>query len=191
MKALPLFFIVFMCITTSCKEIKPNTQSKIDALNTLEKRNQFLEEIYKSDQKVRTDRTAIEKKYGFNSNEFDEASQEIIRIDEKNIDLIGTYLDTFGYPDRKNYRKDARDAPFIVLQHSMGNEYRKKYFPLLYKAYKTGDFDDLAFFLGRMHDFEFGYFMSFENPYTEETEIAALTKALGLTEIMAKIDAEL
>ncbi|MDA9774194.1 hypothetical protein N9B82_04480 [Saprospiraceae bacterium] len=194
MKQLNIALLVLL-FCASCKskvdKITP-TEKFIKSLTTIETRNSFLEDVIILDQKVRTDATKIEQIYGYKSEELREARQKMMATDDLLIEQISLYLDNYGFPSKKDYSSDALMAPYMVLHHSseLGNrnKYRKKYFPILYEAYKKGDFDGLAFFLGRMHHFEFGNFMSFENPYTEEFEIQELTKALGLTVIMEEID---
>lgn len=191
MNQLYFYFFLFTSILLSCNNKNNDIPLIIKALDTIEKRNQFLEEIRRSDQKVRNDRINLEETFGYNSQQVKEAYDKMKKIDNENIHLISAYLDKYGYPTKPEYSNEAISSPYLVIHHSSTNKYRKKYFPLLYRAHKKGDFSGLAFFLGRMHHIEFGHFMSFKNPYTEEFEIDELTKALGLTDIMKKIDAEL
>jgi len=186
-----LFTILLLSCFISCKNNFIDVKNEISQLDTIEKRNAFLEDILKKDQGVRIEATRIEQETGYNSKESQDHYKLFMQADHTNMELISMYLDTFGFPDKEDYTSEARLAPYMVIHHTSSNKYRKKYFPMLYKAYKLGDFESLAFFLGRMHDVEFGYFMSFENPYTEDFEIAQLTSALGLTEIMKEIDQEL
>ncbi len=163
----------------------------MNELDTSEKRNQFLEDIYDVDQNIRKNRIQQENAHGYLSPEVRESYKIMMEEDLKNIQLISAYLDRFGYPRQPAFTNKAIHAPYIVIHHTSGNEYRKKYFPMLYESHRRGDFKSLAFFLGRMHDVEFGHFMSFENPYTETFEIEELTRALGLQAVMRDIDQQI
>jgi len=73
------------------------------SLTTLESKNNFLLEIYQSDQSIRVGNNSIDW------NKVDE-------IDSLNLIKIDQYLGQYGYPDTIHFSKNATETPWFVIQ---------------------------------------------------------------------------
>lgn len=162
---------------------------EISALVTADEQSKYLEYIGEMDQKVRTDETEILKQFGYDSKEHKEAWNIINKTDLENLAKIEAFFQLHGHPSLVNHSIAAVGAPWMVIHHQSRNKARFRNFPYLYEAHLKGDLGggSLAFFLGRMYEFEFGERKTYDKPFTDEIEIQELTTELGLTSIMEEI----
>jgi len=158
-------------------------QIEVASLDTKEKQKIFLEEIYRMDQKVRTDETAILQEFGNDSKEHQAAWVTINKTDDDNLEKIELFLNRYGHPTLQDHGKKAVGAPWIVIHHTSKKGPRRRNFNYLYGAWKAGDLDGgrLAFYLNRMYARENGGTrMVMKNPFTEDFEIDTLMEVMGL-----------
>jgi hypothetical protein len=97
-----------------------------------------LDTIYESDQSIRRKLGAIEQKFGFNSKEYSEAAQKMIKIDSLNTIKVTKILDERGWLGPKIVGSKGNTALFLVIQHSPLAT-QEKYIPMLREAVKRGD----------------------------------------------------
>ena len=184
MKKLLLLTVVFTIL--SCKkseELKSySTLKDVEDLTTDAEKRDFLEHIYKLDQKVRKDNQEMEVKYGYDSKEVAFTIQVARKTDSLNLDNTIKYLNKYGHPTIKNHGEKAAYAPWIVLHHSASIKSREQNFKHFYKAYLDNDLEAESFsmFLNRLHTLKFGYRYSLPSPYQEKDMIDSLIKKLDL-----------
>ena len=106
---------------------------------------------------------------------------------------IESYVNKYGYPNAEKYGSKAAIAPILVIHHMTDLSVRKKYFKLLYQAYKTGDVEDNFFslYLWRTYLFQFKKEHKMENPYTTEDKVNLLIHELGLDTEKQEVLAEM
>jgi len=159
------WFLLVILILNSCFQEKSKENSNIDLnfkteiedLKTVEKQIEYLEDIYRLDQKVRTDETKILEKYGYDSKEFNEAWIKINKTDNINLKKIETYLEIHGNPSILEHGKFACGAPWIVIHHDSNVDgARRRNFKYLYNAWKNKDLGGgpFAFYLNRFYALE-------------------------------------
>lgn len=179
----------------ACQTPEPSLQDKIDQeiVTLIDKKTQrtFLEKIATSDQTVRDQEIAINQKYGYDSQEHKQAVQAMIDTDESNLLKIEAYLERYGHPNKLNHGNKAFYAPWIVMHHAPKETgTRRRNFKYLYDYYKKEELeqDRLNFFLGRMHNMEFGHRIRWNKPFTVQEEFDSLINALDLRSIADEID---
>ena len=168
-----LLLLVYACLLgASCTgpdtaDYPPKILNEVQQLETAQQKTAFLESLHLSDQADRKKNLP---------------SAQLLANDKVRLQKIGAYLDTYGYPSKKQVSRAAVDAPYLVIHHAPTNEPRHQYFPLIYQAVKDGDIDPetFAFFLGRFQKIENGSWIEFGRPFTVEEEIDTLLTALGL-----------
>lgn len=156
--------------------------ANVHALKSTSQKRQFLLNIYKKDQQFRTEETAVQTQFGYESPEHKEAQKNMWDMDERNLIQVEAYIEKFGYPTKKDVGETAVDAPCLVIHHANGKEIRERYFPYLYQAYQNGDLGGrfFAMYLNRFYTIEFGERMEMKSPFREEDEITKLIEALNL-----------
>lgn len=87
------------------------------------KRAEIIDEVYKSDQRIR---------------EADTPFKEFAKQDHANQELIISIVEKCGFPTLNEVSQDNMNAIWTVLQHSK-KKYRKKYFPKVEAAVNNGD----------------------------------------------------
>lgn len=166
---------VLSCKPTPASEYPPELLEEVQQLSSKEQKVAFLESLYLTDQQDRNEGIPYEQ----------------LRLnDEVRLQKLSAYLDTYGYPSRKELSKSAADTPYIILHHAPTNAPRHKYFPLMYQAMQNGDIakGTFAFFLGRFQKMENGQWIDFDGPFTVDEEIDTLIKALDLSGIVATLN---
>lgn len=169
-KLLPLILCsILLCF--SCKnEADIALEQEIVALDTVEKRKAYLEDIFADDQSVRQGNTSRKERH---------------KADASNMDKIAKYLDIHGHPKRAEVGEIAALTPWVVIHHQPGignDKIRRKYFPILYQAYWDEDIASgkMWGFLDRMYFHKYGERFKMENPYKDEDAIDSLIQMLDL-----------
>ena len=173
---------------SSCHDIsdsKKDVSRKVKALETLQSQTEFLEKIYDDDQRIRYERTKILQEFGYESLEYKESGEIMIKMDNENLVKIEAFLSIHGHPEKKKHGEKAAGTPWLVIHHSPGPggfEIRKRNFNFIYNAFISGDIDGGAFtfYLNRMYQLKFGSRLRLESPFKESFEIDTLINAMGL-----------
>lgn len=184
---MPVIGLIIL-ILFGCKSKEEVELSKVEieilGLQSIQNKRDYLETIFKDDQKLRTGKgSEIMLKYGEDSKEYREHGELLMKQDEENLDKIEKYLKSYGHPKQSEVGEIAAITPWAVIHHANGYESRERNFETLYKAYLNGDIDENAFsmFLGRMYEMKNGEPFSMERPYKSEDEINQLIEKLDLT----------
>jgi len=190
--------IMFICWTITiiaCQTPEASLQEKIaqEVATLSDKKTQrtFLEKIAASDQTVRDQESIINQKYGYSSKEHKQAVQIKMDTDKSNLAKIEAYLAKYGHPNKLDHGNKAFYAPWIVMHHApKASDTRRRNFKYLYEYYKKDELeqDRLNFFLGRMHQLEFGGRIRWNRSFTVQEEFDSLINVLDLREIASKID---
>lgn len=150
-------------------------EKEILALDTDDKRKDFLEAIYDKDQGIRDGLTTS-----------DEDNQKLMKVDASNTAFITKYLDIHGYPNRDTLSIKSAATPWLVLHHYGGLDHivvKEKYFPFMWQAYKTEQIDggSMAFYLYGLYRSRMGKrFDMPPGPFRQEEELDTLIKLLEL-----------
>lgn len=110
------------------------TAKELDSLTTT------LEKVFDLDQGIRHTRSAIQEKYGQVSPEFVQVSEEMIKQDKADQQIVFALFDKYGWLTKKQTSEKAGKALFYVLQHAELKD-QIKYSTLLTKAFKAGETD--------------------------------------------------
>ncbi len=187
MKTLVISLSLLSLFLIGCKEeIKIDyaiIEKEIEVVITIDDKRNYLELIFKDDQKVRGNHGAeIMIKHGKNSKEYNEYVITQITQDAINLVKVEKYFEKFGHPIIKEVGEIAAIAPWTVIHHAQTYQERERNFEFLYKAYLKGNLDDgaISMLLGRMYEMKNWKRFQMENPYTSEDEINALIKKLNL-----------
>ncbi|MGB3467682.1 MAG: hypothetical protein WBA74_20520 [Cyclobacteriaceae bacterium] len=158
---------------------------RIGTLDSIEKRKNFLENLFSTDQKVRINEANTIDKYGYNTPEHLRALSSMDSVDTYHLYLIKQYLDIYGFPSKHDYHDIATLTPLMVFHHKSDFEEFKNYFHYFYSAYRGGDIsaDRLSLILNRKYMFKFDKnFNEEEKPFSNEAKIEKLIKVLDLSE---------
>jgi len=147
-----LKFLSLIALISCQGEIKNNLSDKIvsENLNSVEKRNVYLENIYGKDQELRKELNVG----GLNDFEEQNLWSKISIIDSLNFNKIEKYLNTYGYPDTINYSRLAVKAPWFVIQHCANIELREKYYKIIEQAHKERSINDVYFYLYLVRNYQ-------------------------------------
>lgn len=88
---------------------------------------------------------------------FDGYNREMEALHNKNAEILGNIIDEIGYPSVEKVGKDANEAAWLVIQHSIGQpEFMKKCAVLLEKAVAENQANpkQLAYLTDRIAVFE-------------------------------------
>ena len=182
-----ILFISCNYFIQGCKENSSKRIQNVDIQNEIKKlknhsdKENFLIEIYNSDQSIRKKEAKILSKFGRDSKEYQKISFEWDSIDHSNYQRIKLYLDKFKYPSIDSFSQNANHAPWLVIHHS-GLEQRKKHFKILYEAYLNKDLkiDQFELYLTRTFQMEKGYYPKTEGVYQQDKKINDIIKELEL-----------
>jgi len=190
-----LLFISCLLFLFNCQTNQQNSNTdilqKVTTLTNKKSQRAFLEKIATSDQKVRDEESAINQKYGYNSKEHQQAIQAMAATDKSNLAKIEAYLAKYGHPNKLDHGNRAFYAPWIVMHHAPKETgTRRRNFKYLYEYYKKEELeqDRLNFFLGRMHQLEFGGRIRWNRSFTVQEEFDSLINVLDLRSIADEID---
>ncbi|WP_109098722.1 hypothetical protein [Aquimarina sp. AU58] len=190
-----LFTILVIVVTLSCnKESKlkvnePQTEdldSLMLSLDTQEKKEQFLIDLYDEDQDVRNSDREHEilkrNNYDMNSYEYQEHMDRMIYVDSINFIKAKKYLETHGYPTFKLDDYRISGAIELICMHQPTYEKQLELFPYLYQAYKDNliTADNFSFLLNNMHRHKFD--KSHPHAISNEENIKQLLEILELGE---------
>lgn len=187
----PILF-TFLLIT-SCKpeDERQKIVNQVKNLETVEQKQEFLKEIYMSDQRVRNQQQEATRKFGYKSQQELEALDKMMSTDKLNLMKIEAFLDEHGYPKKEELGGKAPAAPWLIIHHAAsGNDIRRKYFPMIYEAYERGDVNGgaLSLYLYRMYNIQSnGGRVEWDRPFTEEEEIDTMLQLLNLQKSLADI----
>lgn len=193
------YFLLAFLIATACQNSqsqkkdspkptveKPVISSEIAALNTPEKREAFLVDIFKKDQNFRkNEKSSVLQTYGSDSEEYRDFIKQYLEIDETNREKIHAYLQKFGYPIDPKFSREAKDAPWLVIHHMTDVQQRKSYFPYLDTAFhqKALNVEQLDLYLGRTYEFQFGEYPHWKTRYKPIDKVEWLIEELELKSV--------
>jgi len=191
------FILLFgILLPFACQTPEPSLQDKVlqEVVKLTDKKSQraFLETIAASDQTIRDQESTIHQKYGYDSPEHQQAVQAMIDTDQNNLAKIEAYLEKYGHPNKLDHGNKAFYAPWIVMHHApKETDTRRRNFKYLYDYYKKEELeqDRLNFFLGRMHQLEFGSRIRWNRSFTVQEEFDSLINVLNLRSVADEIDA--
>ncbi|MEL7122121.1 MAG: hypothetical protein AAFO07_21920, partial [Bacteroidota bacterium] len=181
--------ILFLKMLSSCNSIEITEEQReqidqeINAINSPEEKEAYLEFLFEEDQKLRQGQSAeIMLKHGKNSKEFHAFVKEMHQQDALNLVRVEKYLEQHGFPKNGEFGSIATSIIPTVIHHSNSYSAREKFFPLLYREYKKGNYNEggFAMFLNRMYHFKHGEREPREGTYQQKDEIEFLIKELGL-----------
>ncbi|MFK7950339.1 MAG: hypothetical protein AB8G11_22310 [Saprospiraceae bacterium] len=117
-----------------------------------------LKEISKKDQDVRYKWSKIKQKYGKDSKEELDYIKIVHESDSINLVAVEAIIEKHGYPGKNLVGSEYQTDAMWVIHHAKYNEFRKKYFPILYQAAENGELPLSAFklYIDRLHQVEFG-----------------------------------
>jgi len=121
------YYFILLIILFSCKKKNDNYQIVKDRL----------EKVLVDDQKYRVP-------------VYDPVKQN--PIDEKNLLIVTSIIDSLGWLGKDKIGKDANLALFVVIQHANKLEIMEKYLPIMKEASKKGNVDkkQLAYLIDRV-----------------------------------------
>ena len=189
MKKLIVVLLLFMvgCSVDRQAEIS----KEVSALNTPEAQTNFLNEIQKLDQEVRSKEGKALQEFGYNSVEHQLAVKQMIETDDENLLKIEAYLNAYGHPTKKVHGADACYTPYLVIHHASGDDApRRRNFKYLYRAYTNGDLDasPYSLYLNRLYFINFRKKINWNRPYRVEEELDTLYRALDLEAVIQELD---
>jgi hypothetical protein len=95
----------------------------------------ILKDVYKTDQGLRSELSAAQKAYGFNSGKTDSLLKLMLHHDSLNTIAVTKILDQYGWLGADQVGDDGNHTLFLVIQHS-NLKTQQKYLPMLQKAVK-------------------------------------------------------
>ncbi|AEA45658.1 hypothetical protein [Fluviicola taffensis] len=128
----------------------------IEALKHSENQKEYLEMVFDLDQSIRISFDRIQQEFGRESKETDSIIKKWREIDEVLFKSMVQYLRSHSYPE-KNLGEIPCFTPQLVFHHVSGTEdeleLKREFFPMFYKAYRTGVIDEGAiyFYLYRFY----------------------------------------
>lgn len=186
-----LFTFFLITCQTPVDSLENKISKEVELLLDKKLQRAFLEKIAASDQTVRDEESAINQKYGYNSEEHQQAAKVMANTDKSNLLKIEAYLEKYGHPNKLDHGNRAFYAPWIVMHHAPKDSgTRKRNFKYLYDYYKKEELeqDRLNFFLGRMHQLEFGGRIQWNRSFTVQEEFDSLINVLDLRTVANEID---
>lgn len=176
-----IFFFVFLCACQNTPIDKTVIwQQEVNALETIDQKIEFLEELYTS---LAGKRTAVNNAMflsGRNSEEHLKIKEEYKILRREALGKTEAYLNTFGYPSIMKLGSMAAYAPIFVIQNCDDLESRQRNFTILYDGYAFGDITTDAFYryLASMYYLEYKVDFIPNNKHDAKTQIKAILKAL-------------
>ncbi len=182
-----LFTMIIMLQMLSCKqEIKKkstNTDDQVSSLTSQKTKEQFLENLFASDQSVRDSDIKLEilkrNNYDHKSKEYQNHLRLIMKTDSINFLKALKYLQVYNYPNPKDFSSKANYAIYTIFLHQ---SYQKQLelFPYILRSYKKGfiNNESFSFLLNKMYIHKFG--TSHPQAITDEKNIRELLKKLKL-----------
>lgn len=185
-----IFFLTFSFCSSAYSQhidslMKSIKSTNITALNTTESHVYFLENIYKADQQIREIQAGNESNNSLTRIEKIDVLRQLGIKDRLLFDRTVDYLEQHSYPIEV-YGETACLAPYLVLHHVWPNaeniKLKKKYFPLIYKAYEDEVLQtkSVKSYLYRLHR-DIKRSVYHETEMTEKEQIEFLIKILGLS----------
>ncbi|WFO15030.1 hypothetical protein M601_014230 [Cellulophaga baltica 4] len=194
MKQFILAIGALIVLISSCKPKvnfeTSNFEKEILALESIQNKRDYLEIIFKDDQKVRDGKDSeIMLKYGKDSKEFNDYIELQIKQDDENLNKIETYIKIYGHPKQNEVGEIAAITPWAVIHHAQGYEPRERNFSVLYSAFLNGDlnYGQVSMLLGRMYEIKNGERFRMMGDYDSEDEINQLIEKLNLSTQKANV----
>ena len=156
---------------------------EVYALKSTEAKRDFLEEVFKEDQKYRQGQSSqILQTYGKLSKQYQSFMIDSDRNDSLNLAKVESYVKIHGYPNLQTLGELAAQTPWAVIHHANNYEDRLRNFKLLHQAYQDGNIDSGAFslFLERMYNYKFRQRYVIEGVYDQAEQIEKLIQLLEL-----------
>ena len=170
----------------SVNETKVNRCSEIESLASSSDKNEYLEFLFREDQKYRNQTSDVTLQYGFESDELKELIGKMADGDDINKMRVNCYISKFGYPESDDLSDIASSAIPTIIHHSPDVGWKRELFPTLYEAYRRGDLDSggLTYILNRMYEFTHGERLVMQSPFKINEEIDTLIQLLELDKDM-------
>jgi len=155
-------------------------QEEVDALETIDQKVDFLEEIYTSLASARTASNNAMKLHGRNSEKHLEIKEQYKTVRKDALGKTEAYLNTYGYPSIMKLGGLAAYTPIFVIQNCEGLKSRQRNFTIIYDGYTFGDITNDAFYryLAGMYYLEYKTDFIPDPSQDSKTQIKVLLKAL-------------
>lgn len=188
------FMFIISSLFVSCSEQNHTNVflEEVSQLSGPEEKRQYLESIFRDDQKVRGSEGAeIMIKYGDKSKEYDAYVLRRFDQDAINLQKVEAYFEVYGHPDISELGELASATPMTVIHHAQGYDVRVRHFETLYGAYLDGHLDDgdMSFYLGRMYQIKFHKRHEMDGPFNPDDELNTLINLLGLDDQQRRVQA--
>lgn len=185
MKNIPLllFASILLSFSINCK-VSQVEKSQIGKLNSIEKKKEFLTNLFKEDQKLRQGQDSkIMIEHGYKSKEFYAFIKKVKAQDSINLIKAESYLNQYGYPKLEEVGEIAASSIWTVIHHSGDSKVLFRNFPYIHQAYLDKDLDQgaLSFYLQGMYEIEYGERFRQTGTYDAQEKIDELIKILKLT----------
>jgi hypothetical protein len=111
-----------------------------------------LKEIYKDDQKYRSEINEVQDKNGKDSPEAKLLWNKQNLLDSLNLIKAERIINQYGYPGNKLASEEYHNVIYFVILHS-SLKIQEKYFPIILESVKKGDFPkgEIAYLIDRIH----------------------------------------
>jgi len=167
-------------------DLEAKEVEEIENLKRIEQKNNFLMNLWESDQKIR-DGTGQEliSKFGYKSDEHNAYRAKAIKTDKRIFLKLKTYLEIHSYPQNKEeYHWKAINAFPIIIGHNSNYKEQEAILNHLIESYKKGycDKGELIWVLGEMYESKNRgkrYEMK-SKVFTPEQEFQELSEALNI-----------
>ncbi len=122
-------------------------QKEVSALNSLDEKRSYLENVLHSIQEIEYEREVMELGELPDDKEIIAYQEKRAKLQMENMIIIEAYFENFGYPSRPELGQYVALAPFAVVYYSDNTEdIKEEHFRYFYGAYKFNDIPE-SFFL--------------------------------------------
>lgn len=189
LKLLLLHIIILplaLCFLSSCQDDlekkRLNIDKEVAALNELEDKKEFLENLLYESQMIRRQEDNIIKSFGYNSSKHKSQQKQRAKLELVNIMKIDSYFDQYGYPSRAELGQYAAYAPWVIMFHSLDFQgIKKEHFKFFYGAYTFNDLpgDLFSAYLKQYYKIEKGKTFEYDKMDTHQDLINRMMTELG------------
>lgn len=180
MKIITSVFIIYLFGFLACTSEGVNNE--IASLNTHDKKEHFLLNLFKSDQSHRVTQGDTAIKYGYLSKKHIAFLKDGVKQDSINFEKAIFYSETFNYPSCNEFSELACLSMLYVVGHRGSFEDQKSVFNYFHVAYIENkiDEDKFLFLLDEMYERKYRILYDFKNKYTVKERIEILIEILEL-----------
>ena len=125
-----------------------NNKNEVEGVENI-KLASILDTVMLTDQRVRREYKQAIELYGYDSPEFKEKVDQVLRTDSLNMVTVGKILEEYGWPSTETVGETGSKAIFLTIQHAKLDT-QLKYLPVVKKAVKEGKLEGGA--LAMMED---------------------------------------